>query len=107
MGEPVKISYLAEQMIRLAGKIPGEDIKIEYTGLRPGEKLFEELFHPSEQLVETDHEKLFQARFRQIDWEDLMQTLRMMNEAYKTHQDAELLFLLKSIVPEFSSQLIT
>ena len=48
MGEPVRISYLAEQMIRLAGKQPEADIAIIYTGLRPGEKLFEELFHPHE-----------------------------------------------------------
>ena len=48
MGEPVKISYLAEQMVRLANKTPGRDIAIVYTGLRPGEKLFEELFHAQE-----------------------------------------------------------
>lgn len=103
MGQPVKISYLAEQLIRLAGKIPGEEIAIEYVGLRPGEKLFEELFHASEQLAETAHEKLFQARFRQMDWSELMQTLRMMKEAYRTHQETELLVLLKSIVPEFKT----
>ena len=62
MGEPVKISYLAEQMIRLSGREPGQDIAIEYIGLRPGEKLYEELFYDSEDLVATDHPKIRVAR---------------------------------------------
>lgn len=105
MGEPIKISYLAEQMIRLAGKVPGKDIHIQYTGLRPGEKLFEELFHESEKLEKTAHEKLFKARFRAMDWDALMQTIRMMNTACETYQNDELLILLKSLVPEFSYDL--
>ncbi len=100
MGEPIKISYLAEQMILLAGKEPGKDILIEYTGLRPGEKLYEELFHESEQLVSTDHEKLFKARFRELEWQELTQTMRMLNNACFEHQSEELLVLLKSLVPE-------
>jgi FlaA1/EpsC-like NDP-sugar epimerase len=62
MGEPVKISYLAEQMIRLSGREPGQDIPIEYIGLRPGEKLYEELFYDSEDLIATDHPKIRVAR---------------------------------------------
>ena len=58
MGEPVKIRYLAEQMIRLAGREPGRDIHIEYTGLRPGEKLYEELFYDSEAYAPTPHAKI-------------------------------------------------
>jgi len=106
MGEPVKITYLAEQMIRMAGKEPGKDIQIEYTGLRPGEKLFEELFHISEQLVETNHEKLFKAKFREIDWNDLTQTIRMLNKACSLYQNEELLILLKSLVPEFTTEAV-
>ncbi len=103
MGEPVKISYLAEQMIRLAGKEPGRDIHIEYTGLRPGEKLFEELFHESEQLTSTEHEKLFKARFREIDWDQLTQTMSLLNLACDENQTQELFVLLKSLVPELSA----
>ncbi|MFI4919658.1 MAG: polysaccharide biosynthesis protein [Legionellales bacterium] len=101
MGEPIKIRYLAEQMIRLAGKELGKDITIEYTGLRPGEKLYEELFHESEQLAATEHEKLFKAKFRELDWHELTQTMRMLNTACLDHQDEELLVLLRSLVPEF------
>jgi FlaA1/EpsC-like NDP-sugar epimerase len=100
MGEPIKISYLAEQMILLAGKKPGKDILIEYTGLRPGEKLYEELFHESEELISTDHEKLFKAKFRKIEWQELTQTMRMLNHSCFEHQNEELLVLLKSLVPE-------
>lgn len=104
MGEPIKIHYLAEQMIRLAGKIPGKDIAIEYTGLRPGEKLFEELFHEREQLTQTDHTKLYQAKFRQFDWPELKKTFSLLNAACNGHNDEELYVLVKSLVPEFKSQ---
>lgn len=101
MGEPIKISYLAEQMIRLAGKEPGKDISIQYTGLRPGEKLYEELFHESEQLTMTEHEKLFKAKFRKIAWDDLVNTMYLLNQACIDYQTNELIVLLKSLVPEF------
>ncbi len=105
MGEPVKINYLAEQMIRLAGKEPGKDVMIEYIGLRPGEKLYEELFHNSERLAPTDHEKLFKAQFRQIEWNELIQAMRMLDSACALHNDEELYLLLKNLVPEFSTKM--
>ena len=64
MGEPVPIRLLAEQMIRLAGKQPGRDIAIVYTGLRPGEKLHETLFHADERYRPTAHPKILQAEPR-------------------------------------------
>ena len=102
MGAPIKISYLAEQMIRLAGKEPGKDICIQYTGVRPGEKLYEELFHKSEQLVSTGHEKLFKAKFSEVDWTELNKTFRLLNIACVEYQEDELLILLKSLVPELT-----
>jgi len=62
MGQPVNITYLAEQLIRLSGRVPGRDIAIVYTGLRPGEKLQEELFHADENLTPTPHPKLLLAQ---------------------------------------------
>lgn len=103
MGEPVKISYLAEQMIKLAGRALGDDIEIQYTGLRPGEKLFEELFHESEQLVATEYEKLLKAQIRYVEWSQLLETIRLLGDACQAHQNQEIYILLKSLVPEFGS----
>ena len=100
MGEPVKIRYLAEQMIRLAGREPGEDIEIIYTGLRPGEKLYEELFHEQESLTGTGHEKILLARYRQVDWTELTNILDEMTEASSRHDDEVLRQLLVRLVPE-------
>lgn len=103
MGEPVKIAYLAEQMIRLSGKIPGEDIAIEYVGLRPGEKLYEELFHEQEPLFETGYEKLRLAKARIYDDETWSQTIDALSEACKAHEPQRLLSMMKRLVPEFKS----
>jgi FlaA1/EpsC-like NDP-sugar epimerase len=103
MGEPVNITYLAEQMIRLSGKEPGLDIMINYTGLRPGEKLFEELFYESEKLVETAHEKLFKARFRKIDWGQLTEAMILLETFCESNQSDELRILLNNLVPEFQN----
>lgn len=105
MGESIKISYLAEQLIRLAGKEPGKDIAIEYIGLRPGEKLYEELFHPSEHLEETEHEKLFKASFRELDWHDLTEVMHLLKLGCEANNHKELYVVLKNLVPEFKSQL--
>lgn len=77
MGEPVKIIDLAHRMIRLAGYVPNEEIEIKFSGLRPGEKLYEELFSESEQLVSTHHPKIMKAIKNEFegDFEELTQEL--------------------------------
>ncbi|MES9969255.1 MAG: nucleoside-diphosphate sugar epimerase/dehydratase [Candidatus Thiodiazotropha sp.] len=102
MGEPIKISYLAEQMIHLSGMTPDIDIHIEYIGLRPGEKLYEELFHEKEHLHKTGHEKVFLAHHRDVDWHWLLNNLDEMKAACDTINDDALKRLLGQLVPEHS-----
>jgi len=105
MGEPVKISYLAEQLIRLSGKKPGEDIEIVYTGLRPGEKLYEELFHESEQLAGTTHPKILLANSRSMDFAQLEQVLDKLALACGADDERQIYGLLSELVPEHQSSL--
>ncbi len=105
MGEPIKISCLAEQMIRLAGKIPGEDIALEYTGLRPGEKLFEELFHDREAFDNTAHPKLFRAQSRLLSWESIEQQLSALKQAWMHYDVPGIRRALEALVPELPSAL--
>lgn len=100
MGEPVRIGYLAEQLIRLAGKEPGRDIEIVYTGLRPGEKLFEELFHAHESYAKTAHEKILLARNGEQDLDWIVSRLRRAEQAIIKYDSAELRGLLVELVPE-------
>jgi FlaA1/EpsC-like NDP-sugar epimerase len=101
MGEPVRITYLAEQMIRLSGKRPGVDIPIVYTGLRPGEKLYEELFHQEEHLSPTGHDKLLLARYREVDHDTLERALVGLEDACGMYDEERICELLRTLVPEF------
>ncbi|MEW8507330.1 MAG: nucleoside-diphosphate sugar epimerase/dehydratase [Candidatus Thiodiazotropha sp.] len=100
MGEPIKINYLAEQMIHLSGRTPGTDIQIEYIGLRPGEKLYEELFHEMEHLQKTAHDKVFIANYREVDWPGLLDYLDDMRVACDNYETGALKTLLDKLVPE-------
>jgi FlaA1/EpsC-like NDP-sugar epimerase len=102
MGEPVLIKDLAEQMIKLSGKKPGQDIKIVYTGLRPGEKLFEEIFHESEDLKGTGHPKLLLAGSRQVDWQWLTSELAELEKASVNRNREMIVEHLRNVVPEYS-----
>lgn len=102
MGKPVKITYLAEQLIRLSGKIPGKDIQIVYTGLRPGEKLFEELFHELEPYEQTRHEKIFLAHPRESNWENLGADLREAELAIRRYDTPKIQQILLKLVPELA-----
>jgi FlaA1/EpsC-like NDP-sugar epimerase len=102
MGEPIKIRDLAEQMIRLAGKHEGEHVAIVYTGLRPGEKLFEELFHPQERYSDTAHAKIFLAQPRSMAWSLLTAQLRHGEVAVRDFDEETLRRILAQLLPEFS-----
>ncbi len=101
MGEPVPIRMLAEQMIRLAGKQPGRDIAIMYTGLRPGEKLHETLFHADERYRPTAHPKILQAEPRQVSAHVIEQAIAQLREASARYDVEALKAQLRAAVPEF------
>jgi FlaA1/EpsC-like NDP-sugar epimerase len=103
MVEPVKILDLARQMIRLAGLKPDKDIKIEYIGLRPGEKLYEELFHANEPLVPTDSAGIRLAAPRTIDYVMLSRSLDELGEHARERREERMMGLLATLVPEFAS----
>ena len=101
MGEPVKIKVLAENLIRLSGYKPHEDIKIEYTGLRPGEKLYEELLLNEEGITKTDNKKIYIGKPIEFDNEALFRHLKnLYYAAYRNDKD-EVEQLIAEIVPTF------
>jgi FlaA1/EpsC-like NDP-sugar epimerase len=103
MGEPVKIADLARQMIKLSGYEPDKDIKIEYTGLRPGEKLYEELLTDREKTLPTYNAKVKIAEVAEFDHEaTLAKTVSLLQSAYRLTEN-ELIAKLSAIVPEFVS----
>ena len=101
MGEPIPIRLLAEQMIRLAGKQPGRDIAIVYTGLRPGEKLHETLFHADERYRPTSHPKILQAEARAVSLDRINDICVQLREATARYDIEALGSLLREAVPEF------
>ncbi|MGH6946705.1 MAG: polysaccharide biosynthesis protein, partial [Kiloniellales bacterium] len=103
MGAPVKIVDLARQMIRLSGKRPGQDIAIVFTGLRPGEKLFEELFHDQEDQAVAGHPGLRLAAVRTVNLELLARRLDELAGLVASGEREASLALLQRLVPEYSS----
>lgn len=101
MGEAVPIRLLAEQMIHLAGKQPGRDIAIVYTGLRPGEKLHETLFHSDERYRPTQHPKILQAEPRKVAGAEVEDAIAALREASSRYDLSALSTLLRAAVPEF------
>jgi FlaA1/EpsC-like NDP-sugar epimerase len=103
MGEPVRIDDLARQMIELSGFKVEKDIKIVYSGLRPGEKLFEELLHKSEALQKTGHEKLLLASSRDVEWGWLENQLIELQRVARLREDEKILSIMHELVPEYKA----
>ncbi|MGE0719033.1 MAG: polysaccharide biosynthesis protein [Alphaproteobacteria bacterium] len=101
MGEPVRIVELARQMIRLAGRRPDTDVRIEFVGLRPGEKLTEELFHDAEALMPTAHPAIRRAAPRTVDAAFLARGLDEMAEAARSGRTESALAALARMVPDY------
>lgn len=104
MGKPVKIYDLACRMISLAGLKLGQDINIVETGLRPGEKLYEELLNDKELTVPTHHQKIMAAKVRTYDYIDVMNHIEELSDAIKNCDTHRLVAEMKHIVPEFHSK---
>jgi O-antigen biosynthesis protein WbqV len=102
MGEPIKIVDLAHQMILLAGLRPGSDIAIDYIGLRPGEKLHEELFHPSEPLMPTENPAIRLAGPRTADYAMLARSIDELEENARARREARVFQILERLVPEYN-----
>ncbi len=103
MGEPVKILDLANQMIRLSGLEPERDIKIQFSGLRPGEKLYEELLTATEETLPTHHPKIMAARIISQDLTELQAGLAQLRHYLRTGTALDLVIQLQVLVPEFTS----
>ena len=99
MGEPVTINYLAEQMIRLSGLTPNKEISIEYIGLRPGEKMYEELFYGNERREKTAHNKILLAKHSVINFKDFEIKINEIIDSIEEFDNDKLKDLLKNIVP--------
>jgi len=103
MGKPVKIVDLARKMIRLAGKEPDRDIAIEFSGLRPGEKLYEELLNNAENTMPTYHEKIMIATVREYDFAVVHNSINELIDLAEKHFLMETVMKIKEIVPEYIS----
>lgn len=105
MGKPVKITTLAENLCRMYGKVPYKDVEIKFTGLRPGEKLFEELLMDEEGLKQTANEKIFIGNQIDIDKETLLAKLQNLRKCAEDNDDDRAVELLADIVPTFDHKL--
>ena len=104
MGESVKIDDLARRMIRLAGFTPDQDIKVEYSGLRPGEKLYEEVLSNHENTLLTDHSRIRIAKVREYDYADALAGVNELERLSREVEINDMVRLMKDIVPEFISK---
>ena len=103
MGKSVKIIELAKKMIRLSGLVPHQDIAIEFSGLRPGEKLYEELLNDLENTMPTHHEKIMVAQVREYHFQTISKHISELIKLSCEYKDRQVVVKMKEIVPEFKS----
>jgi FlaA1/EpsC-like NDP-sugar epimerase len=103
MGKPVKIFDLAKRMIELSGKTLNKDVDIVFTGLREGEKLYEELLKDSENTIPTHHEKILKAKVSQYMFDEIVQNLGLLEDLIHDRNELKMVALMKEIVPEYKS----
>jgi FlaA1/EpsC-like NDP-sugar epimerase len=101
MGTPVKIADLARRMIRLAGFEPDRDIKIQYTGLRPGEKLYEEVLANEENTLPSFHKRIRIAKVREYAFDEVDGVLKTMTQLAREVNIPAMIELMKNTVPEY------
>lgn len=104
MGKSVKIVDLAKKMIQLAGLVPNQDIQIEYSGLRPGEKLFEELLNDNENTMPTHHEKIMIGKVREYAFDEIQLQIYALIEHAKRCDDLQVVTQMKDLVKEYKSK---
>lgn len=103
MGKSIKILDLAKRMIRLSGLELGKDIQITFTGLRPGEKLYEELLNPAETSLPTHHQKIMIATVREYDFEKVKTVVNELTHLFDKQNNNDLVKILKKYIPEYKS----
>jgi len=104
MGKSVKILDLAKKMIKLSGRKLGIDIQIIFTGLRPGEKLYEEVLATEENTLTTDHPKIMIAKVREYETEEVNKQINNLIDLFDSQDNFEIVKQMKKIVPEFLSK---
>jgi FlaA1/EpsC-like NDP-sugar epimerase len=103
MGRPIRIYDLARKMALLAGLSPGKDIDIVFTGLRDGEKLYEELLSDAENTIPTHHDKILKAKVAEYPYSEVLKNIEFLSDLIHDHNELKMVAMMKEIVPEFKS----
>jgi FlaA1/EpsC-like NDP-sugar epimerase len=103
MGRPIRIYDLARKMALLAGFEPGKDIDIVFTGLRDGEKLYEELLNDQENTIPTHHDKILKAKVAEYPYSEVLKNIEFLSDLIHDHNELKMVAMMKEIVPEFKS----
>jgi FlaA1/EpsC-like NDP-sugar epimerase len=103
MGQAIKIADLAKKMVYLSGLEPGRDIDIVFTGLREGEKLYEELLNKYENTIATHHAKIMIAKVKEYQYEEINKYVDLFHDLVYDNNELKMVALMKELVPEYRS----